>query len=54
MSLQYQALSFSVGVEGRQVIISVQNLTFLAQVVSEGVRLAMDTHNIHIWLSIVL
>ncbi|KAG5579783.1 hypothetical protein H5410_050410 [Solanum commersonii] len=36
MSLQYQALSFSVGVEGRQVKILVQNPTFLAQVVSEG------------------
>ncbi|KAH0652418.1 hypothetical protein KY290_030851 [Solanum tuberosum] len=54
MSLQGQALSFSAVVEGRQVLVLVQNLTFLAQVVSEGMRIAMETYNNHLWLSTVL
>ncbi|KAK4710057.1 hypothetical protein R3W88_004570 [Solanum pinnatisectum] len=48
------AQSFSAEVERRHVVILVQNLTFLAQVVSEGMRLAMDTYNNHLWLSTVL
>ncbi|KAH0705475.1 hypothetical protein KY290_010166 [Solanum tuberosum] len=54
MSLQGQPLSFSVVVDGRQVIVLVQNPTFLAQVVSEGMRIAMKTYNNHLWLSTVL
>ncbi|KAK4719066.1 hypothetical protein R3W88_017404 [Solanum pinnatisectum] len=50
----WQALSFSVEVEGRLVEILVENPTFLAQVVSEGMRLAIETYNNHSWLSIVL
>ncbi|KAH0647234.1 hypothetical protein KY290_033225 [Solanum tuberosum] len=44
MSLQGQALSFSAIVEGRPVAILVQNPTFLAQIVSEGMRMTMETY----------
>ncbi|KAH0725624.1 hypothetical protein KY284_001489 [Solanum tuberosum] len=54
LSLQGQALSFSAEVEGRHVVILVQKQTFLAHVVSEGMRLAMETYNNHLWLSTVL
>ncbi|KAH0635699.1 hypothetical protein KY289_035614 [Solanum tuberosum] len=54
MSMHGQTLSFSAEVEGRSVVILVQNPTFLAQVVSEGMRLALETYNNHLWLSTFL
>lgn len=50
MSMLGQTLSFSIEMEGREILIIVQNPTFLTQVVSEGMRIAMDTYNHHLWL----
>lgn len=54
MSFWGQALVFSAVVEGRNVVILVQNLTFLAEVVSKRMRLVVQTYNNHLWLSTVL
>lgn len=47
-------LSFTLEVEGREVVILVQNRTFIAQVVSEGMRLAMETYNNYLWMTTIL
>lgn len=52
--MQGKALSFSVKVEGRKVLIIVQKLMFIAQAVSEGMRLPMDIYNHYIWITTVL
>lgn len=41
-------------VEGREVLINVQNPTFLAQVVSKGMRITMETCNHYMWLTTTL
>lgn len=51
MGLQNQALSFKAIVEGRQVMIVVRNSTFLSHVVSQGMRLGLETYNNHMWMS---
>lgn len=54
ISVEGQALSFSATVKDRNVVILVQNPTFLPQVVSEGTMLVVQTYNNHLWLSTVL
>ncbi|KAH0738715.1 hypothetical protein KY290_037420 [Solanum tuberosum] len=54
ISLQGHSLSFNVMIEGREVAIVVQNLTFLAHVVGEGMRLAMEAYNTHVWMAFML
>ncbi|KAH0672405.1 hypothetical protein KY290_024644 [Solanum tuberosum] len=54
LSLQGHSLSFNVMIEGREVAIVVQNPTFLAQVVGEGMRLAMEAYNTHVWMASML
>uniref|UniRef100_A0A3Q7FMC6 Uncharacterized protein n=1 Tax=Solanum lycopersicum TaxID=4081 RepID=A0A3Q7FMC6_SOLLC len=54
MSLRRQTLSFSKKAEGRSVMILIQNQTFLANVVSERMRMALETDNSHLWFSTML
>lgn len=54
LSMQGHTLSFSAEVEGREIVIILQNPTFIAQVISERIRMAMETHNYYLWMSTVL
>ncbi|KAH0679723.1 hypothetical protein KY284_020808 [Solanum tuberosum] len=44
------SLSFNMVIEWREVAIVVQNPAFLAQVVGEGMKLAMEAYNTHVWI----
>ncbi|KAK4726791.1 hypothetical protein R3W88_031708 [Solanum pinnatisectum] len=50
LSLLGHSLSFNVMIEEWEVAIVVQNPTFIAQVVGEGRRLAMETYNNLVWM----
>lgn len=48
MSLMGHTLSFSIEIEGRETLVMIRNLTFLAQLVSKDMHLAMDNYNHHL------
>lgn len=54
LSLIGNSLSFNVINEGREVDVVVQNPTFLAQVVGEGMWIAMETYNTHVLMTFIL
>ncbi|KAK4733473.1 hypothetical protein R3W88_007734 [Solanum pinnatisectum] len=54
MSLLGHSLSFGVMLKGKEVAIVVQNPFFIAQVISKGMRLAMEAYNNQVWLASVL
>lgn len=48
------AISFNIMLEGREIIIVLQNTHYLAQLISEGVRLAMTNYMNQVWINNVL
>ncbi|KAH0636608.1 hypothetical protein KY290_037027 [Solanum tuberosum] len=51
MGLQGQTMTFSVLLDNQEIIMLIQNPTILAQVVSDGMRIAMETYNNHLWMT---
>ncbi|KAK4708628.1 hypothetical protein R3W88_029553 [Solanum pinnatisectum] len=54
MHLQGYSLIFNVLMENQDVMIVVKNPTFMAHVVSKGMRMDMETYNGHLWMSFML
>lgn len=54
MGLQGQSLTLNVLMENQEVMLVTQNLTLLAQIVSEGMRRVMEAYNSHLWMLISL
>ncbi|KAK4340244.1 hypothetical protein RND71_041706 [Anisodus tanguticus] len=54
LGLQGQAVVFTMTINGVNTVIALQNPNFLAQIISEGMKLAMDNYMNHVWLHNVL
>lgn len=54
MGLQGQSLTLNVIIEDREIVLVIQNLSILAQIVSQGIRRVVETYNSHMWMSTVL
>lgn len=54
LSMQGRALTISAIIEGQEVILIVQNPVYLAQVITEGMRLATETYYNQLWVSTAL
>lgn len=54
MALHEQSLTLNIIMEDREMVLVIQNPSILAQIVSEGMRRAVETYNSHVWMSTVL
>ncbi|KAJ8530085.1 hypothetical protein K7X08_036920 [Anisodus acutangulus] len=54
LGLQGQAVLFTMTINGVNTVIALQNPNLLAQIISEGMKLAMDNYMNHVWLHNVL
>lgn len=52
--MQGQAVFFNLSINGQEIIFIIQNQNFLAQLITEGIILAMDNYMNHMWMANVL
>lgn len=54
VGLMGHAVSFNLQINGQQTIVILQNTQYLAQLISEGMRLAMNNYLNQVWLNNIL
>lgn len=54
LGLMVHVISFNIMFNGRETVIVLHNSHYLAQLISEGIRLSMNNYMNHIWLNNIL